>query len=441
VSFVCATVFAETALRQLPNALPVTQLSALLQNLRPAASDKSASAVKTESVVVKAPQYYVIGTSCSGSSPDKVALPLGACVNTGISYAMYVLTGSTLTLNMYITTQCASTEIPISTVISTGCSGGNGLSFGTPTTYLPAAPSSGGVVESFYTVTTGCSSTNQIGWYFMPLNQCIAGTTYAFQITGCSGSGFTYSQYSSSASCSGAAAVTQTIPQTTCSTGFNPNSPADYLFSVTGCANSLSLTCYAAAATGSSSTCFAGSEVVRMSSGETKAISDVVVGDSIEVYSVQDKDLRFSNVVAVPHGKNSIVADFQNIVTEQGSDIKLTAEHLLPAGACGVAELPLSRAADVVVGECIQTVAGQETVASNQVVQGEGVYTVVAEKGDYIVVNNVVASPFAVNHVVANGFYAIHRAMYSLAGPAIAGSVVLKGFLGSLNSLAAYFAK
>jgi hypothetical protein len=62
-----------------------------------------------------------------------------------------------------------------------------------------------------------------------------------------------------------------------------------------------------------------------MSSGETKAISDVVVGDSIEVYSVQDKDLRFSNVVAVPHGKNSIVADFQNIVTEQGSDIKLTA--------------------------------------------------------------------------------------------------------------------
>jgi hypothetical protein len=51
------------------------------------------------------------------------------------------------------------------------------------------------------------------------------------------------------------------------------------------------------------------------------------------------------------------------------------------------------------------------------------------------------ATPFAVNHVVANGFYAIHRALYALAGPAIAGTAVLKGFLGSLNNLAAYFAK
>jgi len=210
-------------------------------------------------------------------------------------------------------------------------------------------------------------------------------------------------------------------------------------------AQGFSMTCYASASSGGSSgssSCFAGSEVVRLASGETKAIADVVVGDSIEVYSVRDKDIHFSDVIAVPHAKNSIVTDFQHIVTEQGSDVKLTADHLLPAGTCGSAtELPLSRAADVEVGACIQTVLGQETVAANVVTKGEGVYTVVAEKGDYIVVNNVVASPFAVNHVVANGFYDIHRALYSLVGPAIASSVLLKTYLGSLNNLAAYFAK
>jgi len=167
----------------------------------------------------------------------------------------------------------------------------------------------------------------------------------------------------------------------------------------------------------------------------------VIVGDSIKVFSTETKEILFSDVIAVPHGRNSIITDFQHIVTEHGSDIKLTADHLLPAGACDIlSDLPLLRSADVIMGNCIQTVNGQEIVSSNTVTQGEGVYTVVTEKGDYIIVNNVVASPFAVNHALANAFYAMHRWAYAVA-PALVGSAYMTGLLSAANHVAAYFAK
>ena len=66
--------------------------------------------------------------------------------------------------------------------------------------------------------------------------------------------------------------------------------------------------------------------------------------------------------------------------------------------------------------------------------------TVVTEKGDYLVVNNIVASPLAVNHALANAFYSIHRCVYGFA-PALVGSVYMKGLLSAANHVVAFFAK
>jgi len=52
-------------------------------------------------------------------------------------------------------------------------------------------------------------------------------------------------------------------------------------------------------------------------------------------------------------------------------------------------------------------------VLSNKMVVLSGVYTVVTEK-DYVVVNGIVASPFANNHFLANAYYGLHRVAYAM---------------------------
>jgi hypothetical protein len=56
-------------------------------------------------------------------------------------------------------------------------------------------------------------------------------------------------------------------------------------------------------------------------------------------------------------------------------------------------------------------VSGEEAVSAVESVQGEGLYTIVT-KAEYLVVNGIIASPFAFNHVAANLFYNIHRFLY-----------------------------
>ena len=211
------------------------------------------------------------------------------------------------------------------------------------------------------------------------------------------------------------------------------------------------ITCYAAntagvglstfAPTMDESSCFAGSETVTLANGDTKSIADVVVGDSVLAFSPDTKDaFIFSDVIATPHARNSIAASFQHIVTESGSDVKMTAEHLLPAGACSAEGLPLIRAEEVRVGDCVQTVNGNEVVASNYVVQSEGIYTVVVQDAEFVVVNKFVASPFAVNHAVGNSVYNLHRLVYAWA-PEVVKSAAFSAVNAIAANLAAYFSK
>ena len=65
-------------------------------------------------------------------------------------------------------------------------------------------------------------------------------------------------------------------------------------------------------------------------------------------------------------------------------------------------------------GNCIQTVNGKSEVFSNEIAVREGLYTIITEV-EYIVVNDVVASPFAVNHYFTNKYYDILRLIHKYA--------------------------
>ena len=127
-------------------------------------------------------------------------------------------------------------------------------------------------------------------------------------------------------------------------------------------------------------------------------------------------------VVYVPHKSNKQHALFVHIATESGRDVKMTKDHVLPAGQCG-SVLPLVYASHVSVGDCIMTVSGEEKVSAVEIVPGEGVYTIIT-KEEYIVVNGIIASPFGTNHMMANLYYNMHRLMHALC-PVILASTSL----------------
>ena len=123
----------------------------------------------------------------------------------------------------------------------------------------------------------------------------------------------------------------------------------------------------------------------------------------------------YSDVVYVPHRANSDDALFTHITTASGRDIKTTPSHIILAGRChSSASMPLTYASSVSVGDCVMTVSGEDMVSTVGTVQGKGLYTVVT-KEEYLVVNGIIASPFAGNHMVANLYYNFHRFVYSSA--------------------------
>ena len=118
-------------------------------------------------------------------------------------------------------------------------------------------------------------------------------------------------------------------------------------------------------------------------------------------------------MIYVPHDPNTERSYFVHMTTDSGRDVKMTPNHILPAGVCGTS-LPLIYASAVLVGNCVQTVLGQEKVLMIEMTQGEGVYTIVTNE-EFIVVNGIIASPFGANHMLANLYYNVHRFIYASA--------------------------
>ena len=79
---------------------------------------------------------------------------------------------------------------------------------------------------------------------------------------------------------------------------------------------------------------------------------------------------------------------FTHISTIGGHDVKMTREHILPSGVCGIS-LPLVYASKVSVGDCIQTVSGQVEVSKVETVFGLDLYTIVTNE-EFVVVNGII---------------------------------------------------
>ena len=72
-----------------------------------------------------------------------------------------------------------------------------------------------------------------------------------------------------------------------------------------------------------------------------------MVGDRVLTINAKTGAQVFSDVVYLPHGKNEERTIFTNIATESGRDVKMTANHVLPAGSCALALLPMIEAHQV----------------------------------------------------------------------------------------------
>jgi len=149
-------------------------------------------------------------------------------------------------------------------------------------------------------------------------------------------------------------------------------------------------------------------------------MDQVQIGDKVLVASTTDlKSTFYSAVMVSPHATNSLEARFIQLATESGKSIKMTADHLVMSGICG-STLALVQADTVQVGACLATVSGEDVVSAVSVVAGKGIYTVVTKHDGLLIVNGIVASPFAVNHLVANSFYNIVRFVYNVMPQSIA---------------------
>ena len=72
-----------------------------------------------------------------------------------------------------------------------------------------------------------------------------------------------------------------------------------------------------------------------------------------------------------------------------------------------------------------------------EITRGVGVYTIVT-KQEYVVVNGIIASPFGVNHMMANLYYNMHRFVYSMS-PRLLESSLLQSVNEGLGVLTPLF--
>jgi len=131
---------------------------------------------------------------------------------------------------------------------------------------------------------------------------------------------------------------------------------------------------------------------VTLEDKNTKAMTELQVGDKIQTADITGK-LDFAPIIFLPHkAGNSEMATFLKIVTDSGKSVQMTPSHLIPN--CSGKML---RANQVLVGDCVMTVDGKETVSEITSATHFGVYTAVTAH-TLIVAGGIIASPFSVNN-------------------------------------------
>ena len=111
-------------------------------------------------------------------------------------------------------------------------------------------------------------------------------------------------------------------------------------------------------------------------------------------------NVSFSPVIFLPHKTNNIQRKFDEITTGGGNSVRMTRNHIIP-----LCDRSLVTARSLKTGDCLMTANGEDTVAKITLnVEAGGIYTAVT-KNEFLVVDGVVASPFALAHGIAHSFF------------------------------------
>ena len=167
------------------------------------------------------------------------------------------------------------------------------------------------------------------------------------------------------------------------------------------------------------SNCFPGSSLVLLESGSYVPLADIKVGDRILSADGLHR-LSYSEVVALPHGRNEYLARFVHLATETSPDgIYLTHMHrILAKSTPQSSEYNVVTAASVKAGHCIALTLPNGSVECSLVtyvdeVLRKGLYSAVT-LNEFIVVDGFIVSPYAVDHAMAHSLYDAYRRAYVL---------------------------
>jgi hypothetical protein len=110
--------------------------------------------------------------------------------------------------------------------------------------------------------------------------------------------------------------------------------------------------------------------------------------------------ISYSEVIFKPHPHNNAIRQHDEVVTVNGKAVRMTRNHLIPTCNGG-----LVTARSLQEGDCVMTVDGEEKVAeTTHNVEASGIYTAVT-KNEFLVVDGIVASPFALAHGIAHSLF------------------------------------
>jgi hypothetical protein len=260
--------------------------------------------------------------------------------------------------------------------------------------------------EGWITYSDSTCETSSVA-YWEATDQCYVDAMAVSSYFQCVGSNVNY-YTCTSADCADCTALPYS---TTCTVGVDGSS--SYKGQSTSCSST------------SDDVCFSGDDSVTLESGATKIFSELAIGDMVQTADASGA-LSFSNVVALPHAANNKLASFVNVVTASGKSLKATKMHLLQQ-----CDGSLAYAGSLSEGDCLRTVDGGEAVTALSTIKAEGIYTAVTTN-EFLVVNGIVASPFAVTHSLVNSFYILHRSVAKFMPTALASPLVLavNAFLG-----------
>ena len=135
--------------------------------------------------------------------------------------------------------------------------------------------------------------------------------------------------------------------------------------------------------------CIHGSGNITLVSDKRVPIHNVSIGMMIQTAD-RHYNIGFNNIKEIPHDYNLESATFLTLITEKNKQIILTPDHIIPT--CYKTDVP---ARELYLGDCILTIDGKENIIDIQSSIKNGVYTVIT-KDAYIVVNDIIVSPYSV---------------------------------------------